>query len=39
MYKGEVEDPVVYQAHHLLDNIIEVAAGKDLLNLLIKPPV
>lgn len=34
-----IEEPVAGRACHLLDDVIEVAARKDLLNLLVKPPV
>ena len=39
--KGEkaIEKPVARRAHHLLDVVVEVAARKHLLNLLVEPPV
>lgn len=37
--KEHIKKPVMHQVHHLLNDSIEVAVRKDLLNLRIEPPV
>ena len=37
--KEHIKKLVMHQAHHLLNDSVEVAVRKDLLNLLIEPPV